>query len=150
MLKDEFFTIKEEIIPEGHELSGKGSAAGRPETEVKGKVAPENSRVYRLALNVSHPIFQAHFAGNPVMPGACISQIIKELTTDSFGLDFFISAIKNMKFLHVINPIEHPEISVKLTNMPHEDGSLSVSALINDGDTIFSKAIVVLNPVKKT
>ncbi|MDR0395028.1 MAG: 3-hydroxylacyl-ACP dehydratase [Tannerella sp.] len=122
MLKDEFFTIREELVS-------------------------ENSKVYRLALNVSHPVFSAHFAGNPVMPGACITQMIKELTTGSSGHNLFISAVKNMKFLHVINPLEHPEISVKLTNTPQEDGSLSVSALITDGDTIFSKAIVVLKPV---
>jgi 3-hydroxyacyl-[acyl-carrier-protein] dehydratase len=133
MLKDEFFTIKEVTEP----------ASGKPETGAGGK----SSKTYRLALNVSHPVFQAHFAGNPVMPGACITQMIKELTVDSSGIDFFISAVINMKFLHVINPLEHPEISVKLTNTPQEDGSLSVSALINDGDTIFSKAIVVFKPV---
>jgi 3-hydroxymyristoyl/3-hydroxydecanoyl-(acyl carrier protein) dehydratase len=122
ILKGGFFTIKEETVF-------------------------GNSRAYRIALNAAHPIFRAHFAGNPVMPGACIAQMIKELTAGAFGRDFFISTIKNMKFLRVINPVANPEISVTLTHTSQDDGNLSVSALISGEDVVFSKAIVVLKPV---
>lgn len=122
MLKDDFFTVKEET----------GS---------------DNERNYRLLLHASHPIFQAHFAGNPVMPGACITQMIKELTVAASGTAYFISSVKNMKFLHIINPLENPEISVKLTNTVLENGCISVSAFINAGDMVFSKAIVILKPI---
>jgi len=103
-------------------------------------VDTEKGRSYRIALNGSHVIFQAHFAGNPVMPGACIVQVIKELTSDYFGRVLFISALKNMKFLHAINPLETPEISVQLAFMQQEDEPLSVSAILYDGDKVFSKS----------
>lgn len=122
MLKDEFFTVKEETTS-------------------------ENEWNYRLILHASHPIFQAHFAGNPVMPGACITQMIKELTVAVSGTAYFISSVKNMKFLHVINPLENPEISVKLKNTMLENGAISVSAFINEGDMVFSKAVVILKPI---
>ncbi|MDR1098267.1 MAG: hypothetical protein LBL57_09055 [Tannerella sp.] len=115
MLKDDFFTVKE--------------AAGS-----------DCDRIYRLHLEASHPIFRAHFAGNPVMPGACIAQMIKELADAAS----FISSVRKMKFLHVINPLENPDISVRLVNTPQDDGSVSVSAVIYDGDTVFSKATVIL------
>jgi 3-hydroxyacyl-[acyl-carrier-protein] dehydratase len=121
MLKDDFFTIKE-------------------------VTATETGRTFRVVPNVSHPIFQAHFAGNPVMPGACIVQMIKELATDDADAPFFIRTVKNMKFLRVINPQETPELSVQLTCTPYEEGALSVSALISDGDRIFSKATLLLTP----
>ena len=123
MLKDDFFTVGEETDS-------------------------ENGKTYRLTLNASHPIFRVHFAGNPVMPGACITQMIKELAASTSGCNFFIATVKNMKFLRVINPLQTPEISVKLTTAPQEDDRLSVSALIHDGDTVFSKAIVILKPIK--
>ncbi len=122
MLKDDFFTIKEDV-------------------------GADNGIIYRLHLNASHPIFRAHFAGNPVMPGACITQMIKELAGVSSGIAYFISSVRNMKFLHVINPLENPEISVRLVNTPQESGCVSVSAVIYDGDAVFSKAIVVLKPI---
>lgn len=106
------------------------------------------SRIYRVALNASHPIFQAHFAGSPVMPGACIVQMIKELVSDYSSAPFFISAVKNMKFLKVITPLENPEISVQITCMPEDNENLLVSSVIHDGDSVFSKATLILNPVK--
>lgn len=124
MLKDDFFTVK-------------------------GITDAAQGTVYRIALNVLHPVFRAHFAGNPVMPGACIAQMIKELAEDCLSAPFFIAAIKNMKFLKVINPLENPEVSVQMACTVQENESVCVSFVINDGDTVFSKAILILNPVKK-
>ena len=124
MLKNDFFTIKD-IVDEG------------------------NSRIYRLTLNALHAIFLAHFAGNPTMPGACIVQIVKELASDIFGEDFFVCTVKNTKFLIVINPLTYPEISVCLTPMKQDNGDISISVVFKDGDTIFSKAIVVLKKKKE-
>ena len=121
MLKDSFFTIK-----------------GITETE--------KGRTYRVTLNVLHPVFQAHFIGSPVMPGACIAQMIKELAEDYLFVPFFIAAVKNMKFLKVINPLENPEVSVQMACTVQENKSVCVSLVINDGDTVFSKAIFVMNP----
>ena len=105
----------------------------------------ENGRTYRLSLNASHPIFQAHFAGNPIMPGACVVQLIKELTSDYFGRKFFTCTVKNMKFLHAINPLESPDISVRLTFLQQEAGRLSVSAVLNNDDIVFSKSTLFLD-----
>jgi 3-hydroxymyristoyl/3-hydroxydecanoyl-(acyl carrier protein) dehydratases len=116
---------------------------------VKEVVRVDSEATYRVALNSNHPIFQAHFAGNPVMPGACIAQMIKELSENCLSERFFISIVKNMKFLKVISPVENPEISVQMNYTALDDGKLSVSTVIRDGEDVFSKAILVLKPVKK-
>ncbi|MDR1380897.1 MAG: glycosyltransferase [Tannerella sp.] len=122
MLRDDFFTVKE-------------------------TAETEKGRTYRIALNASHPIFRAHFAGSPVMPGACIAQVIKELAEDFLPASFFISAIKNMKFLQVIDPRKNPEVSVRMTVCVAPEGdSVSVASVINDGDCVFSKSILVMTP----
>ena len=123
MLKDSFFTVKE-------------------------VVSMEAEATYRVALNSSHTIFKAHFAGNPVMPGACIAQVIKELSEIFLSEKFFIGVVKNMKFLKVISPEENPEISVQMAYTTQDDGDVSVSTVIRDGENVFSKAILVLKPVK--
>ena len=124
MLKDSFFTVKEVV---------------RAEVEA----------TYRVALNSGHPIFLAHFAGNPVMPGACIAQMVKELSEDFLSAKFFIGIVKNMKFLKVISPDENPEVSVQMVYTTQDDGDISVSTVIRDGESVFSKAVLVLKPVKK-
>ncbi|MDR0700051.1 MAG: glycosyltransferase [Tannerella sp.] len=109
----------------------------------------EAGRTYRVALNALHPVFSAHFAGNPIVPGACIAQMIKELAADYLSGSFFISAIKNMKFLKVISPLENPEVSVRITCTARENENISISSVINDGDSVFFKAILVLTPITK-
>jgi len=119
MLKDSFFSI----------------------TDV---VDSEYDRTCCIALNHLHPIFQAHFAGHPIMPGACVVQLIKELTADYLDRSFFVSKVKNMKFLHVINPLESPEITVKMTFTRLENDCISVATTIYRNDKAFSKSTLIL------
>jgi 3-hydroxyacyl-[acyl-carrier-protein] dehydratase len=111
-------------------------------------VETENGRTYRIALNGEHPVFEAHFAGNPIMPGACIVQLIKELASDYFGRPFFTSAVRNMKFLQVINPSESAEISVQLAFSQSDGEHVSVAAVLNDNERVFSKSTLTLNDIK--
>ena len=103
-----------------------------------------NAWVYRLTLNADHPIYQAHFQGNPITPGACIIQILKELVEAQFSTSFFIRSVKNVKFLIAINPLENREIDVHLTAKAEENGALSVTAVIKNDKTIFCKLNLVL------
>ena len=104
-----------------------------------------NGRTYRISLNDKHPIFQAHFAGNPIMPGTCVVQLIKELVSDFFQRLFFVSTVKNMKFLQAINPLESPEIAVSLTFTHQEPEYISVSSVLFRDDVIFSKSTLKLD-----
>ena len=104
----------------------------------------EKDCTYRITLNSSHIIFKAHFAGNPMMPGVCIAQVIKELTSEYFRRSFFVYGIKNMKFLHAINPFETPEISVRLTFTHQEDERISVAAVLYNEEKVYSKSTLFL------
>jgi 3-hydroxyacyl-[acyl-carrier-protein] dehydratase len=107
-----------------------------------------NEHIWRVALNESHPIFQAHFVGDPMMPGACMVQMIKELASERFGRAFFVCAVKNMKFLQAINPLEAAEISVKLIFTQQEDERISAAAVLYNGDKVFSKSVLLLEYLK--
>ena len=118
MLKDSFFTVKR-------------------------SVDMDQGKIWRITLNGQHPIYQAHFAGNPVMPGACIAQMIKELAEDYVDKPLRIMNVKNMKFLKVINPLETNEVTVQIS-CSEKDEHFSVAAVIDDDDVVFSKATLLL------
>jgi len=40
----------------------------------------ESKYLAMILINEEHEVFQGHFPGNPIMPGVCMMQIIKELT----------------------------------------------------------------------
>jgi 3-hydroxyacyl-[acyl-carrier-protein] dehydratase len=57
-----------------------------------------------IELDKEHAIFKGHFPGNPVMPGVCMIQIIKELTEKALNKSLFLSICSNIKFMAIINP----------------------------------------------
>lgn len=114
MLKDNFFTIEE-------------------------RTQTEKGWEYCIAINASHAIYQAHFPQNPVTPGVCIVQMMKEIAEDCCSKSFFICSLKNVKFLQILNPIENPEVLVKFNSQVNEAGRYAVSAVICKDQLVFSK-----------
>ncbi len=51
----------------------------------------------RIKLYKEHEIFKGHFPGNPVMPGVCMIQIIKELTEILIGLGKLSQALRKLR-----------------------------------------------------
>jgi len=115
---------------------------------IKEKNGNENDWVYRLSLNAGHPIYQAHFQGNPITPGACIIQMFKEIAETHYATSYFICSVKNVKFLSAINPIEHAVIDVHLATKVEENAVLSMVAVIKNEKTVFCKANIVLEEIE--
>ena len=68
-----------------------------------------------VQLNKDHEIFKGHFPGNPVMPGVCMLQIIKELTEQAMGKNLFLTVASNIKFMAIINPNLNPTLSLQIS-----------------------------------
>ncbi len=57
-----------------------------------------------IRLNSSHGIFEGHFPGNPILPGVCIVQILKELLMVHYDRKLRLKNVSTIKFLSFINP----------------------------------------------
>jgi len=91
-----------------------------------------------VKLNAQHEVFEGHFPGNPVMPGVCMIQMIKELTEKSIDKELFLSVASNVKFMAIINPEKNETIQLKLTLT--EDGDIvKVKNITSFDDTIALK-----------
>ena len=95
-------------------------------------------RRYRLRLDAAHRIYQAHFPGNPITPGACMIDICRELLCDATGRAVRIACIRNIKFLALLNPVETPEVDVDLA-WEERDGTTDCKAAFLLEEKIFAK-----------
>ena len=75
----------------------------------------------KIHLNKDHDIFNGHFPGNPVMPGVCMLQIIKELTEQATAKNLFLSVSSNIKFMAIINPEINPTLSLTISITEADD-----------------------------
>ncbi len=83
-----------------------------------------------LVINADHRIFEGHFPGQPVVPGVCMVQMVKEILEQVLGKSTDLVSAAEMKFLSVINPVENNIIQAILNYAIIEDGRILVSATL--------------------
>jgi len=82
----------------------------------------ENLTTANITINKDHDIFKGHFPGNPVTPGVCMMQIIKELTEGVVGKKLRMQSSSNIKFMAIINPEKTPDLELILDISETEEG----------------------------
>lgn len=68
-----------------------------------------------IQLNKNHDVFKGHFPDNPVTPGVCMIQIIKEMAQTQVNSPLFLHNISNVKFTALINPNVNPDLILELS-----------------------------------
>jgi 3-hydroxyacyl-[acyl-carrier-protein] dehydratase len=91
------------------------------------------------SLIESHPIYQGHFPGNPVVPGVCQVQMVKELVEKAVKHSVKLTESDNIKFLSMINPLVHPQLDFNIFIKPAGVHRFSVTASIESGELVFLK-----------
>ena len=121
MLKDNFFTIVDQTIIDN------------------------NTVRFTIWLRKNHTIYQAHFPKNPITPGVCIIQIVKELFSHYKNDDFVITKVKNVKFSHPLIPTAHTRIDVSMKiEETEEENIYTVKSTIYTVDIIYTKINMTL------
>lgn len=92
-----------------------------------------------ITLNKDHDIFKGHFPGNPVTPGACMIQIIKEITQRILGTELFMKSTSNVKFMALINPEINAHLKLELEIVKSEEGDFKVKNTTSFNDVVALK-----------
>jgi 3-hydroxyacyl-[acyl-carrier-protein] dehydratase len=99
-----------------------------------------------LSIDKDHAILKGHFPGQPVVPGVCMMQIIKELVERQAKRDLRLTEAGNMKFLSVIDPGQNTEIEASVS-FSEDNGIISLNASLFSGPVIFFKLKATLQSV---
>jgi 3-hydroxyacyl-[acyl-carrier-protein] dehydratase len=124
MLLKDFYTLVDRTGPT-EELSASGGYSERYR--------------FRIKLNPSHPVYEGHFSGNPVVPGVCQIQMIKELLSLIKGRELFLKQSENVKFLSLMVPVENKIITADINIRETKDGGIQVNATLIDDEIVFIK-----------
>jgi len=106
-------------------------------SELSSSFSSQNQQDFRclIRLNAEHPVYKGHFPQIPIVPGVCLTQIIKEVVMEKLQKELIMASGDNIKFLAMINPLETPELELSILLKPNEN-SLDVSATyVNEGKT---------------
>jgi len=93
----------------------------------------------RVSLNADHELFKGHFPGQPVLPGACMIQILKHIIEEANQFKVTFITASNIKFLSVVDPRIHKMIVFTIRVKQLADQLLSVDALLMAEEKISMK-----------
>jgi 3-hydroxyacyl-[acyl-carrier-protein] dehydratase len=87
-----------------------------------------------IVFNHTHKIFKGHFPQQPVVPGVCTIQMVKELIEQQLDRKLILRSASQIKFLQLITPDVVPEVSIK---WKQSDETYSVNALLKKDKDLF-------------
>jgi len=106
---------------------------------VNDKVTSETEIWAELRINAKHKIFEGHFPNQPVVPGVCMMQMIKEILELVVGKETNLVQAADMKFLAVINPLENNLIHASIKYVSDESGAINVVASLFKDELVHFK-----------
>ena len=94
------------------------------------------SAVSRIVLLPACDVYRGHFPGNPVCPGVCNIETIKECAILLAGRKLQISTIRQCRLTAVASPALCPEVDVTVSLLPTDRG-FTVTAKIADAERTY-------------
>lgn len=98
-------------------------------------------QITSITLNPENDIYKGHFPDNPITPGVCTLQIIKELTEKRTGCPLFMKKSSNVKFMAVINPEKNPDLEI-INDFKEGDEEIKVKSTVKYDDTVALKVVI--------
>jgi len=104
---------------------------------IENRVADGGDTLFDIALLPNYCAYAGHFPGNPVAPGVCNIQMIKECAELLAGRSLFIVHIARCRFSAIITPLATPRLQLRINVMPVTDETYTISATLFDDTTTY-------------
>jgi 3-hydroxyacyl-[acyl-carrier-protein] dehydratase len=92
-----------------------------------------------LDINKACHIFNGHFPGHSVVPGACMLQIVKEVLEKGLNTPLLLKKADHLKFMVMIDPWNTSFVQLNIAYKFVEDGGINVIAKLVNGDVVCFK-----------
>jgi 3-hydroxyacyl-[acyl-carrier-protein] dehydratase len=92
-----------------------------------------------VQLNAGHDIFKGHFPQQPVLPGACMVQMQKEVLQKAHNCQLELHKGQNIKFISLVVPGGNNLLTFRILVKSNSEGMLSVNSTLYSQDVASMK-----------
>lgn len=93
--------------------------------------------IVSIEMNPKHDIYNGHFPGNPITPGVCLTQMVKETVEHITKKKLQMLTGDNLKFTAILNPEVNANVIMSLSIKTKEPGVLQADSIISAESTNF-------------
>ena len=92
-----------------------------------------------IIINANHKIFEGHFPNQPVVPGVCMMQMVKEILESGLAKATRLVSADHLKFLSVIDPQKNNTVHAETNYTLLATGDINVTARLYFNEITFFK-----------
>lgn len=93
-----------------------------------------NNHQFTITLLSDHPIYNGHFPGNPISPGVCSIQMIRECCEEILESKVALKSISQCRFITLLTPDKGERLTIDIALTEAED-NVKITAAIADGNS---------------
>ena len=102
-------------------------------------IATGSTFTAEVTFNPADPVFKGHFPGHPVVPGVILVEISAAVVSQLTGKELIVKEASVIKFLQVIDPLQHPLVIIDGSVVEEGNGMYKVDLSFSSGSIIFAK-----------
>lgn len=91
---------------------------------------------FQISLRADSIVYEGHFPGEPVSPGVCNIQMIKECAEQVAGKALLLSHLQQCRLTTLMTPLAHPQVDVTI-GLEEKGDIYKLKATIGKGETIY-------------
>lgn len=116
--------------------------------KIDSRTTNNDETLFCITLLPDYKAYAGHFPGNPISPGVCNIQMIKECAEQLAGKSFFLGYISQCRLSAVITPQITPQLQIHMQLSVTDDDIYKVRATISDDMTTYIDFKGEFTPVK--
>lgn len=103
-----------------------------------------------LEINKNSELFNGHFPGHPVLPGACMLQLVKDVLADTLNTSLRLKMADQLKFIVLIDPTIIHTMQLEISCEFSDEDFITASAKLIAGEVICFKFLGTFIRERKT
>ena len=80
---------------------------------------------FDVALHADCDVYRGHFPGEPVSPGVCNIQMLKECVERVVGQPLLLNYIQQCRLTTLVTPVKHPHVEVRIRIVDKLDNGIN-------------------------
>lgn len=96
----------------------------------------DGSAIFQISLRADSVIYEGHFPGEPVAPGVCNIQMIKECAEQILGKPLLLKNLQQCKLTTLVTPVVHPKVEI-IIRIEEKTELYKLKATLGKGEDIY-------------
>ena len=96
----------------------------------------DGTTCFQIHLRPDSAVYEGHFPGEPVSPGVCNIQMIKECAEQVAGKSLLLNNLQQCRLTTLVTPILHPQVEVTIL-LEEKGDAYKLKATIGKGEEVY-------------